>query len=97
MVKALLVLQEIEAIDGAVMSTWPQEKLMDTSTSIGRGIAALLFSLAEEELDKIRDNWRSAVEHAIAKGWYLGGQNGAPLGYLKKPRQPLGRTPCSGR
>ena len=76
MVKMLLIVFEIGEAGGGVVSTWPQEKLMDTSTALGRGIAALLFSLNEEELDKIRSNWRNAAEHAVANGWYMGGRGG---------------------
>jgi site-specific DNA recombinase len=87
MVRALLALQEIVDEGGQVASH--AEQLLDTSTAIGRGIAALLFAIAEEELDKIRANWRHAAEHAVSKGWYMGGARGAPLGYAKEPRQPL--------
>ena len=90
MVKALLVLQDITDAGGAVVSCDPQEQLMDTSTALGRGIAALLFSVAEDELDKIRSNWRNAAEHAVANGWYMGGYGeGRVLGYVKEKRQPL--------
>lgn len=97
MVKALIVLQEF--VDGgwAVISTWPQEQLMDTSSALGRGIAALLFSLAEEELDKISANWRNAAEHAVRMGWYMGGQRGAAIGYMKDgPRTTLRPHPVYG-
>jgi DNA invertase Pin-like site-specific DNA recombinase len=90
MLKALMALQDVLDDGGAVVSCHPQEQLMDTSTAIGRGIAALLFALNEEELDKIRANWRNAAEHAVAKGWYMGGNGrGRVLGYIKEPKSPL--------
>ena len=95
MIKAIMAVQEITDAGGAVASCDPQERLMDTSTALGKGIAALLFAVAEDELDKIRDNWRNAAEHAVRNGWYMGGQNGAPFGYLKdRPRTPLRPDPA---
>ena len=84
MIKALLALQEILDDGGQVASH--SEQMLDTSDPMGRGIAALLFAIAEAGLDKIRSNWRNAAEEAVAKGWYMGAR---PLGYDKQPRQPL--------
>jgi DNA invertase Pin-like site-specific DNA recombinase len=93
MLSAFVVLQEITEAGGAVVSTHAQEQLIDTSTAIGRGIAALLFSMGEEELDKIRTNWRYGIEKATAGGWGMGT---TPFGLVKRGwRRPFEPHPVN--
>ena len=92
--KATLAVQGIVEAGGAVTSCDPQEQLMDTSTPLGLAIAHLFFAIAEEDLDRIRENWRNAAEHAVAEGWYMGGRSGRAFGYAKNgPRSRLTPDP----
>jgi site-specific DNA recombinase len=54
---------------------------LDTSTPSGRLVLRIMLSMAEWELDRIRDDWRAATASAIARGVYVAGC--VPVGYVK--------------
>ena len=68
---------EIESYGAVVLAV--DEKL-DTSTSIGRFVLRMFASIAELELDRIRDGWKDAHTKMIERGVQSGRP---PLGYAK--------------
>jgi DNA invertase Pin-like site-specific DNA recombinase len=54
---------------------------LDLSTPTGKLVMRIMLSMAEWELDRIRDNWSVARARAIDRGVHL---TAAPIGYRKK-------------
>ena len=72
-------LKRLEAAGGTLLAA---DLGMDTSTPPGKLMRNVLLSLAEFELDRIRDNWRYARTNAILeRGTYI--SNTTPVGYLR--------------
>lgn len=62
---ALEAVKRIEAAGGQLVSV---EDHFDTSTPIGKFGFQIMLALAELEYGRIRDNWRLASAHAVARG-----------------------------
>lgn len=62
------------------------EEKLDTSTSVGRFVLRMFASLAELELDRIREGWAVTHEAMIGRGVQSGRP---PIGYHKGPDKVL--------
>jgi site-specific DNA recombinase len=62
---AAQALTRLEASDGVLVAV---DLGLDTSNPAGRLMRNVLMALAEFELDRIRESWQSAREHAIGRG-----------------------------
>lgn len=65
---AAVALRRLEAAGGALVSV---RDSLDTTTSVGRFARTMMLALAELELDRTRENWRTAREHAIGRGVHI--------------------------
>jgi len=65
---AAVALRRLEQAGGALISV---RDTLDTTTSVGRFARTMMLALAELELDRTRENWRTAREHAIARGVHI--------------------------
>ena len=75
---ALTAIQAIADAGGVFVSV---EDGFDSSTQFGRAMMTILLAFAELELARVRDNWDSAQERAIARGVHFGGP--VPIGYRR--------------
>src|SRR6185503_9396115 len=67
---------------------------LDTSTPVGKFARTMMLALAELELDRIRENWKVAGEHAIRRGVHI--CRVAPTGYKKRDDGRLEVDPVAG-
>jgi DNA invertase Pin-like site-specific DNA recombinase len=65
---AAVALRRLEDAGGALVSV---KDSLDTTSSVGRFARTMMLALAELELDRTRENWRTAREHAIARGVHI--------------------------
>jgi DNA invertase Pin-like site-specific DNA recombinase len=65
---AAVALRRLEQAGGALISV---RDTLDTTTSVGRFARTMMLALAELELDRTRENWRTAREHAIGRGVHI--------------------------
>jgi site-specific DNA recombinase len=65
---AAIALRRLEQAGGALISV---RDTLDTTTSVGRFARTMMLALAELELDRTRENWRTAREHAIGRGVHI--------------------------
>jgi DNA invertase Pin-like site-specific DNA recombinase len=65
---AAVALRRLEQAGGALVSVMDA---LDTTTSVGRFARTMMLGLAELELDRTRENWRVAREHAVARGVHI--------------------------
>jgi DNA invertase Pin-like site-specific DNA recombinase len=65
---AAVALRRLEQAGGALISV---RDTLDTTTSVGRFARTMMLALAELELDRTRENWRVAREHAVARGVHI--------------------------
>jgi DNA invertase Pin-like site-specific DNA recombinase len=75
--------QALERLEQAGGSLIAVDLGMDTSTSAGRLMRNVLMSLAEFELDRIREGWAATREHTIGRGVHI--SNVPPFGYERDP------------
>jgi DNA invertase Pin-like site-specific DNA recombinase len=75
---AAKALDRLEAAGGSLVAI---DLGMDTSTSAGRLMRNVLMSLAEFELERVRENWTAAGSHAAHRGVHV--CRVAPTGYRK--------------
>jgi DNA invertase Pin-like site-specific DNA recombinase len=73
-------LANIERISSAGGTFVSVQDGLDIGTPTGKLILRIMLSMAEWELDRVRQNWDSARAMAIARGIHLAGF--APFGYL---------------
>lgn len=73
-------LERLEAAGGVLVAV---DLGMDTSTPAGRLMRNVLMALAEFELDRISENWRTAKERAIERGVHI--SRVPPVGYIRDP------------
>jgi DNA invertase Pin-like site-specific DNA recombinase len=66
---------------------------LDLSTPTGKLVLRIMLSMAEWELDRIRDNWLVAVRRAVDRGIHPGPHT--PLGYLRAPGGRLEPDPIA--
>jgi DNA invertase Pin-like site-specific DNA recombinase len=67
---------------------------LDTSNPAGKLMRNVLMALAEFELDRIRESWQSAREHAIGRGIHI--SNVPPVGYRRGKDRRLEPDPEAG-
>jgi site-specific DNA recombinase len=73
---ALLQIRRIRDVGGVFVSVYDN---MDTSTSTGRMVLRILLSLAENQLEEMREQWHTAKARAVARGVHPTAV--APFGY----------------
>lgn len=79
LVGALQAIERIQEAGGVILSA---EGDFDTSTPTGKMVARIMLTLAEFELDRIRDGWVTAQAHAVARGVHVASRT--PTGYCKR-------------
>ena len=77
----LQVIQEIEAAGGTLISVADN---IDLSTPTGKLVTRILLSVAEMELERIREEWSDAQRSAVTKGVCTA--SAVPPGYTKTPK-----------
>lgn len=87
----LSVVDRIQAAGGTFVSVADG---LDLATPTGKLILRIMLSMAEWELDRIRANWESARERAVARGVYMSPV--APLGYQRRRDGRLRIDPIAG-
>jgi site-specific DNA recombinase len=75
---AAKALERLEAVNGTLVAV---DVGMDTTTSAGNLMRNVLMALAEFELERIRESWEAARNHAIARGVHI--SNRPAVGYLR--------------
>jgi DNA invertase Pin-like site-specific DNA recombinase len=83
-------IERIQAAGGTFVSV--QEGL-DLGTPTGKFVLRLMLSMAEWELDRVRENWDAARERSIARGVYV---SPAPVGYQRSASGRLRLDPVAG-
>jgi site-specific DNA recombinase len=78
LVGGLQAIERIQAAGGVILSA---EGDFDTSTPTGKMVARIMLTLAEFELDRIRDGFRTSQARAVARGVHVASR--VPTGYLK--------------
>lgn len=68
---------------------------MDTSTPAGKLMRNVLMALAEFDLDRIRENWKTASRMAVRRGVHVSGV--APFGYRRRQDGGLEPDPASAQ
>ncbi len=66
---------------------------LDMSTDTGKLVLRIMLSMAEWELDRIRSQWNSARERAVARGVHMGAR--APTGYVRDAKRALHPDPIT--
>src|SRR5215207_10547010 len=75
-------LVQVERVRSAGGEFYSVQDGLDTSTPSGRLVLRIMLSMAEWELDRIRDDWEAAMASALQRGVYVHGS--VPPGYLKR-------------
>lgn len=75
---AALALKRLDECGGILISS---RDALDTSTPVGRFARTMMLAIAELELERIRENWRTATEAAIARGVHV--SRVPPFGYQR--------------
>jgi site-specific DNA recombinase len=76
---AAVALRRLEAVGGTLVSV---RDALDTSTAVGRFARTMMLALAELELERIRENWATARDRAIARGVHI--SRVPPVGYQRR-------------
>src|SRR5918995_1476244 len=76
---AAVAIRRVRDADGQLVSV---EDNFDSSTPMGRFAVNMLLSLAELELERIRDSWATAQEHAVRRGVHVASR--CPTGYQRR-------------
>ena len=79
LIGALKALEHMDKLGASFVSVADS---FDTSTPTGRLMLRIMLSLAEFELERIRDNWDDSTARAIARGIHF--TNSVPLGYQRR-------------
>lgn len=90
LVDGLANIERIRAAGGTFVSV---QDGLDLGTPTGKLILRIMFSMAEWELDRVRDNWDVAQARAVSRGIHGGGY--VPLGYNRV--KPGGRLRLNKR
>lgn len=83
-------MERLEACGGALLVG---DLGMDTSTPAGKLMRNVLMALAEFDLDRIRENWKTASRMAVRRGVHVSGV--APFGYRRRPDGGLEPDPVT--
>jgi site-specific DNA recombinase len=78
LVGGLLTIEEIQKAGGVVLST---DGDLDTTTPTGRMVVRMMLTIAEFELERIRDSWDVASGRAIERGIHFSSKT--PVGYVR--------------
>ena len=76
--EALEAIGRIQHVGGEFISV---EDGLDSSTAFGKAMMTILLALAELEIGRVRENWRSAQTHAVLRGVHVTGA--PPFGYQR--------------
>jgi site-specific DNA recombinase len=87
---AAQALSRLEAAGGVLVAV---DLGLDTSNPAGKLMRNVLMALAEFELDRIRESWQSAREHAIARGIHI--SKVPPVGYRRSDDRRLEPDPVA--
>jgi site-specific DNA recombinase len=87
---AAQALTRLEASGGVLVAV---DLGLDTSNPAGRLMRNVLMALAEFELDRIRESWQSAREHAIGRGIHI--SKVPPVGYRRGEDRRLEPDPVA--
>jgi hypothetical protein len=91
LVDGLVQVDRVRRADGEFYSV---QDGLDTSTPSGRLVLRIMLSMAEWELDRIRDDRQAATASAVARGVYVSGC--VPAGYVKTRSRRLRLDPRTG-
>ena len=64
---------------------------LDPTTPAGKMMLRLMLTMAEFELDRVRENWNESRRRAVARG--AGPLSTVPTGYLRRPDGRIGLDP----
>ncbi|MEA2386829.1 MAG: site-specific recombinase [Thermoleophilaceae bacterium] len=78
LVGALQTIERIQDAGGVILSA---DGDFDTSTPVGELVAHMMLSLAQFELRRIRDSWKTAQKRAVDRGVHVASRT--PTGYVK--------------
>jgi DNA invertase Pin-like site-specific DNA recombinase len=78
LVGALQTIERVQAVGGVILSA---DGDLDTSSAQGRMIANILLSIAQGELERIRETWNVAGTRAIGRGVHIA--RIPPIGYAR--------------
>jgi DNA invertase Pin-like site-specific DNA recombinase len=88
---AAVALRRLEAVGATLVSV---RDALDTSTAVGRFARTMMLALAELELERIRENWATARDRAIARGVHI--SRIPPVGYRRGEDRRLEPDPATG-
>jgi site-specific DNA recombinase len=84
LIGGLTVLQDIQAAGGTLVTVAED---IDFSTRSGKLLGNILLSIAEDELERHREEWADAQRHAVERGIYTASK--VPAGYDKDSSRGL--------
>jgi len=74
-------LEALKRIDDAGAKFVSASESFDTSTPVGKLVMRMMLSLAEFELDRVRENWKVAQQRAVQRGIHIASK--VPTGYVR--------------
>lgn len=89
-VDAAQAINRIRAAGGQLVSV---DDNFDSSTPIGRFAVTMMLAVAELEVDRIRESWRSAQEMAVRRGVHVASRT--PTGYVRRGDRRLEPDPAA--
>lgn len=89
-VDAATAINRIRAVGGQLISV---DDNFDSSTPIGRFAVTMMLAIAELEVDRIRESWRSAQELAVKRGVHISSR--VPTGYVRRGDRRLEPDPLA--
>jgi site-specific DNA recombinase len=78
---AIDALESIKRLNAAGARLVSVEDNFDGSTPMGRFAIGILTLIAELELERIKENWSTAVKNAVERGIHISGR--IPVGYIR--------------
>jgi site-specific DNA recombinase len=85
---AAVAIRRLRDAGGQLVSV---EDNFDSSTPMGRFAVNMILGLAELELERIRESWSTAQEHAVRRGIHIASR--CPTGYQRRKDGRLERHP----
>jgi DNA invertase Pin-like site-specific DNA recombinase len=85
LIDGLIQIRRIRDVSGVFVSVFDN---LDTSTSTGRMVLRIMLSIAENRLEEISEQWRTAKARAVARGIHPTGI--APFGYRHSRKKANG-------
>jgi DNA invertase Pin-like site-specific DNA recombinase len=90
LVGALRTIERIQDAGGVILSA---EGDFDTSTPTGRMVVRMMLTLAEFELERIRESWSTSQATAVARGVHIASR--VPTGYRRREDKRLEPDPAA--